>query len=116
MERARMKPKKVTCYASFIVVRGRVASMVDMLRYDTCFPANEQQSAKMWASFSTGRPAECVVVLLRRALNDNPVTVERWRSFNCEVLGQFDNFGDAERLASEAQSKGDTNAEDSSVS
>lgn len=96
---AALKPKKMTCYASFIVVRGRVASMLDMLRYDTCYPANERQAAAMWGSFSTGRPAECVVVLARRAANDNPATVDRWRSFNCEVLGQFDNFPEAEDLA-----------------
>jgi hypothetical protein len=92
----------MAAFQSFLVVRGRVASMFDMLRYDQCFPANERQAAAMWESFSTGRPVECVVILTRRAANDNPATADRWRSFNCEVLGQFSAFSDAEALADRA--------------
>lgn len=88
-----LKPRKVTCYESILLVRGRLTSMLDMLRYDSCFPASEAEAGRM--ERADGAPG--LFILRRRAAQPGEPTQARWRSFNCEVLGVFDCVPDAER-------------------
>lgn len=81
---AREKPTKV--YRSLVVVKvGGVP--FDMMRYDSCVPATESDSAKL-AAFVVGsdRPEDKVITFRRFSLNPGGPTEARWRSFCCEVL------------------------------
>lgn len=62
----------------------------DMMRYDHCVPRTEQDAGKLERIGSRGEfkstPEDHVVEFQRYALTPNPPTIERWKSFCCEVL------------------------------
>lgn len=60
-----------------------------MMRYDRCFPADEDQSRKMNKLLPLAgdkQPSDHYIRLIRVARNANPPTDGRWESFNCRVL------------------------------
>lgn len=69
-------------------VRGLLAFPIDMLRYDSAWPASEHDSNTIEHSVThnTNGPAE-VVVYARQ-----PLTIGRWKSFGWEVIGVVDDF------------------------
>lgn len=85
------KQRAIKTYESILVVRVGVVPF-DMMRYDHCFPATEDESRKLErvANGDVSDPADHVVRFLRRALNPGPPTTARWQSFGCEVLGVED--------------------------
>lgn len=84
------KNKKQTCYISILTVYASSAdAMLDMLRYDSCSPATEQESSKIERLMNhRGEPADHVVQLRRFSVNGGEATDGRWRSFGCRVLDE----------------------------
>jgi hypothetical protein len=67
-------------------VRGSGRFPIDMLRYDHCFPAAEEESPKIAAAvYGSPKPWE---VRLKRyiELSAQRPTGDRWRSFSAEVV------------------------------
>ncbi len=85
--------KKVTMqeetrYISTFTVRvSGFAGVIDMMRYDSCYPATEVESRKLERISSGSDKAEDhVVTFIRAGRNDSGPTIRRWASFNCKVL------------------------------
>jgi hypothetical protein len=67
-------------------VSGSFSFPCDMLRYDSCFPADEQQSALIQNTFDA--PHKAITVRLARYTRRDmaPITPERWKSFGWHVV------------------------------
>ena len=73
--------KRQTRYVSRLAVFvPGVSATIDMLRYDTCYPATEVEAGKL----SADKPG--IVRLTMAASSDRPPCYERWTSFGCVVL------------------------------
>ena len=92
-----MRPKPIRVFPWFLVVEGAGSFPFDMLRYDSCFPY-EQEDSRMLEDHHRERRR---VVLLRRGVNDGPGETRRWASFGWRVVGTFIEPSDARRLARE---------------
>jgi len=88
-----MKTKKITTYQKFIVVEGSGSFPVDMLRYDSAFPATEIDS-----SLVEDHHEHRAVALIVRSLNNLGPTEARWESFTWKVVGIFQEMYDATDL------------------
>lgn len=71
-----MAKKKVRCEFN---VSGVVAFPIDMLRYDSCYPATEHDSGVIEAAMRHDPGIK--TVRLRMAINGSRPTIERWLSF-----------------------------------
>ena len=82
--------RRETRYVSNLVVWvPSVESLLDMMRYDRCVPATEDESRKLWRILGhNASEADHFVRLTRYAAADTPATAERWLSFNCELLDE----------------------------
>lgn len=87
--------KRETRYVSQLVVHAPSASsLIDMMRYDSCFPATEDESRKIWKLIgheqcgNDAKPEDHIVRLHRVARTELPATADRWKSFNCTVLDE----------------------------
>lgn len=74
-----MKP--CTLYVSRIVVQGIGEFPIDMLRYDSCMPWDEEDSHKM-SSVDKLRQ----ITLRRVCPNERPPQHHRWESFHWKVI------------------------------
>lgn len=86
-----MKPRKSDRrYCSVLTVYAELdRSILDMLRYDSCCPATEEDAHKIGRVMDGGgEPADRVIRLRRFAAADVPATEGRWRSFGCHVLDE----------------------------
>lgn len=73
----------VTVYAS------SAESLIDMMRYDSCYPSTEEDAYKIGRLMTRdGSADDHIVTLIRCARNDLPATKGRWKSFNCIVLDE----------------------------
>ena len=73
------------------MVEGSGDFPMDMLRYDSAFPATEHDSA-IAQNYHDRRS----VALLLRGVNDSGPTVRRWSSFTWQVVDIFSERGGAE--------------------
>lgn len=89
-----MKPQKKTVYEWFLVVEGASEFPFDMLRYDACFPFEQEDSAKLQSDKYERRR----VVLIRRGVNDSAGNEKRWASFGWRVLLATNSAGEATDL------------------
>jgi hypothetical protein len=82
------KFKKDTRYVSVLTVHVSSAeALIDMMRYDSCFPASEADSHKIERLMRHDADADDHIVRLKRVdCTDGEPTIGRWRSFNCTVL------------------------------
>lgn len=82
--------KRETRYVSKLVVHvADAAALVEMMRYDSCFPSSEAEAHRVIRLIGHAESLQGddhIVRLTRVALNDNPPTMERWKSFACHVL------------------------------
>lgn len=77
------------CVSVLVVYVSSAESLIDMLRYDRCCPATEDESRKIWALMGhQDKPADHVLRLHRFAGTEQPATDGRWRSFGCRVLDE----------------------------
>lgn len=65
--------------------------VIDMMRYDSCFPSTEEESRKLWVLSDGYRdkpkdPKDHLVQFTCVGRNDGTPTVERWQSFGCTVF------------------------------
>jgi len=102
VKRFREEPR----YVSVLTVHvPDIMALIDMLRYDRCCPATEDESRKLWRLAGESRGgedatgADRVIRLHRFASSDIPATDGRWRSFGCRVLDE--RSPDAEQLSDE---------------
>lgn len=72
--------EEVRCRRSFVTVQGRGTFPLDMLRYDSCFPASETDT------HTIRRTGPRRVLLVRMTLGDGMPSVARWRSFGWDVV------------------------------
>lgn len=79
---------------SFLLIEGvpSVGGLVDMMRYDCCFPAREAESARIEEATREHTPAR--FILCRRAHVD--ASPGRWRSFGLALLGEYSDCAEAE--------------------
>lgn len=80
----KMRGKKQTRYVSrlAVFVLG-VNAVIDMMRYECCYPATEVESGKL----SADTPG--IVRFTMVASSDREPSRERWRSFGCVVLATW---------------------------
>jgi hypothetical protein len=78
------------CFVSILTVKvSSFQSCVDMMRYDSCCPATEEDAAKLIRlTGQTATQADHIIKFKRFARNSQPATFTRWRSFNCFVLDE----------------------------
>lgn len=74
------KPTKF--YEWYLVVEGSGTFPFDMLRYDSCFPWEQEDAAKLEHHHDEMRR----VVLIRRGKSDSPGNFKRWLSFGWVVM------------------------------
>lgn len=72
-------------------VSGHGEFPIDMLRYDLCSPATEEDSNLIRRTINNHSNNNWVVVvkrplLERRAKNDPVFTIGRWQSFGCKIV------------------------------
>lgn len=82
-----MRAKASKIYVQRVVVQ--ISSVpYDMMRYDNCVPATEQDAGKLErvAGGYSDDPADRVVEFRRFARTPGGPTADRWRSFNCEIV------------------------------
>lgn len=86
MKSHRSERRYITC----ISVRASSAeSLIDMMRYDSCFPSTEEDAHKIARLMSTDTPSnpdDHIINLTCVGRNDLTPTLGRWRSFNCTVI------------------------------
>lgn len=75
------------------VVTGKLAFPIDMLRYDQCFPASEQDAIKIENSISKAQLHDLKNINTSWSITinkkgSNPFSVERWQSFGCDIQPQ----------------------------
>jgi hypothetical protein len=72
---------------TFFSVRvGSIRSVFDMMRYDQCYPATEDDARKLGMLCPGGRAtADDHVIRFASSMRTAP-TIDRWASFGCEVL------------------------------
>ena len=77
-----------TRYISKFTVRvSGIAGVIDMMRYDLCYPATEEESGKLERIVDgTASGEDRFVDFIRAGRNESGPTVRRWASFNCKVL------------------------------
>jgi hypothetical protein len=90
-----MRPSTRKIYEWYLVVEGSGEFPIDMLRYDSAFPAEERDSS---AIQKDGRRR---VVLLRRGVGASEGSHARWRSFGWPIVFYATNLDDA-RIAADA--------------
>ena len=85
---AKNKHQRETRFVSQISVMVPDASaLIEMMRYDSCYPASEPEAHKIMRLISGSvDPTDRLIRLTRVARNDLPPTEGRWRSFACRVL------------------------------
>jgi len=82
---------RTTIYRQRIVVEGMGSFPLDMLRYDNCIPAQEEEihklvmSSKDMPEYRERRQIE----LIRHAYNGEPPTNGRWQSFGWRVVSVY---------------------------
>lgn len=88
MRHCTKEPRFVSRLAVYV---PSVEALLDMMRYDSCYPATEDDARKL-AHLVTGEawssPADHLIRLTRVARNNQPATAQRWRSFGCHVLDE----------------------------
>lgn len=84
------KNRRETRYTSVLIVHvPSVESLIDMMRYDRCVPATEDESRKLWRMLGgETKPSDHLVKFHRFAAANTPATAERWKSFECAVLDE----------------------------
>ncbi len=90
--------RKETRYVSNLVVYvPSIESLIDMMRYDRCVPATEDESRKLWRiQGGDASASDHYIRLTRYAAANTPATAQRWESFNCRLLDE--RSPDAEQL------------------
>ncbi len=72
-----------------------VESLLDMLRYDACYPATEADYYKLHRLiYESENGDDHIIKLIRAAKTDRPADTQRWRSFGCLVLTERHPAGD----------------------
>ena len=102
--RTRAKSRKETRYVSVVTVHvPSAAALVDMMRFDCCYPRDLDESQKIWALIAAvtnkTKPSDHIVRLVRVAHTQLTTTTLRWESFGCKVLGE--NHPDEEPMTDE---------------
>jgi hypothetical protein len=81
--------KKETRYVSVLTVRASGHGLIDMMRYDRCCPATEEDAHKINRIMTDSDiEGDCLVRLIRYSANNLPATRDRWASYACEVLDE----------------------------
>ena len=65
------------------IIRGSGAFPLDMLRYDQCFPASEEDSRKIAQSIEDFYKRDWMIRVRKNSSHE--FTVGRWESFGCTV-------------------------------
>lgn len=91
---------RATHHLVYIVIFGSdtdAHSVFDMLRYDSCCPADEGQSHKLASMTSGGKPQWVILKRFRETGANAGPSVERWKSFGWTVLPKhFSSVREAE--------------------
>lgn len=72
-------------YETEVTVEGTGAFPIDMLRYDTCYPATEKDANAIRETFLDSKGVTRVT-LNRRSVSDREPQYARWQSFGWHVV------------------------------
>lgn len=71
----------------FLVRIGTISSCIDMMRYDQCFPASDEDSRKLEkAQMGGGKRTYMDHLVKFIGVSPSCPTRERWASFGCTVM------------------------------
>lgn len=75
-------------FVTYLLVRASSATgLIDMMRYDSCFPATEEDSRKIERLINNvDQKEDRILQLICAGRNDMTPTKDRWKSFCCTVL------------------------------
>lgn len=84
----RREPRYVTIIAVHVPMTRDV---IDMMRYDQCYPSTEEESRKLYVLSDAHRskpldPKDHLVQFTCAGRTYNVPVIERWRSFGCTVF------------------------------
>lgn len=81
--------KKESRFVSILTVRACSHGLIDMMRYDRCVPATEEDAHKINRIMQDSTTEDDRIVrLIRYSANDSKATVGRWESYGCMVLDE----------------------------
>jgi len=91
------KPKKIhrreSRFVCVVLVHiSTLRDALDMMRYDCCYPATEDESRKLYRlsdismSRNDRKPTDHLVQFICVSRTENTPTVRRWSSFGCTVF------------------------------
>lgn len=85
-----MKPqRKEYRHVSILTIHASGPDFWDMLRYDRCCPATEEESYKInRLVYGSARPEDHIIRLCRYAAAAIPATAGRWKTYGCTVLDE----------------------------
>jgi hypothetical protein len=80
--------RKEARYIQRIVVKvGSIQGVLDMMRYDSCYPETEEDAHKLTRiANGTAKDEDHIVNFIRAARTQSGPTAPRWASFACAVL------------------------------
>ena len=74
-------------YYQTFEVTGRFSFPLDMLRYDSCFPAGQEDACALTHACVDSPEAQWKIRLARYVfVKDHLPTKDRWASFSCSVV------------------------------
>lgn len=80
---------------NYAIVRGKLPFPVDMLRYDKCYPATEQDSMLILQSIEREWPGEFKITEISVGIifeKGTSLTIARWESFGWTALHKERNM------------------------
>lgn len=81
--------KKEPKFVSILTVRAAAHGVIDMMRYDRCVPATEEDAYKINRIMQDlAKDDDRIIRLIRYAANDSKATSGRWESYGCLVLDE----------------------------
>lgn len=74
-------------FKKLLIRFGTIGSVIDMMRYDCCWPASEDDSRKLEKSQAFGGERTALDHVVKFfSVGSHAPTIARWQSFGCEVL------------------------------
>lgn len=81
--------KKESRYVSILTVRAAAHGIIDMMRYDRCVPATEEDAHKINRIMQdNAQDEDRIVTLIKYSASGHKATAERWASYGCMVLDE----------------------------
>ena len=85
MNKPKAEARTMTVYRQTFEVEGKFHFPVDMLRYDSCFPASGEESGRLERALEVSKDGWRVRLARYTFTKTSPPTFDRWASFLASV-------------------------------